>query len=69
VREAVAKTIDELEKQDSNIPWSQIRGMRNMIIHEYFRVDLAMIWQTIQEDLPMLKESLLNIQNNFRDTK
>ncbi|MTF37640.1 HepT-like ribonuclease domain-containing protein [Cyanobacterium aponinum AL20118] len=69
IGEAVAKTIDELETQDSNIPWRQIRGLRNMVIHEYFRVDLVLIWQTIQEDLPMLKESLLHIQNNLRDTK
>lgn len=69
IGEAVAKSIDELEKQDSKIPWMQIRGMRNMVVHEYFRVDVVMIWQTIQEDLPMLKQSLLVIQHNLRKTK
>jgi uncharacterized protein with HEPN domain len=63
IGEVVARAIDELEKADANIPWKQIRGMRNMVIHEYFRVDVAMIWETVQVDLPMLKQSLLQIQN------
>ena len=69
IGEAVARTMDELEKEDPQIPWVQIRGMRNMVIHEYFRVDAAMIWQTVQVDLPMLKESLLNIQNRLRESE
>ncbi len=36
------------------IPWSQMIGMRNRLIHEYFRVDLATVWETIQKDLPAL---------------
>lgn len=69
IGEAVASIIDELEKADSNIPWGQIRGMRNMVIHEYFCVDLTMIWETLQVDLPMLKRSLLKIQNRLTDTE
>lgn len=65
IGEAVAKEIDQLEKIDSKIAWGQIRGMRNMVIHEYFRLDVGMIWETVQVDIPRLKESLLQIQNNF----
>ncbi len=69
IGEAVARTIDELEQFDSNIPWSQIRGLRNMVIHEYFRLNLVMIWETVQIDLPILKEFLLQIQNDLINTE
>ena len=36
-----------------------------MVIHEYFRLDVAMIWKTIKVDLPILKQSLLQIRNNL----
>ncbi len=69
IGEVVARAIDELEQADAKIPWRQIRGMRNMVIHEYFRVDVAMIWQTVQVDLPVLKQSLEQILNSLRERK
>ena len=36
------------------IPWEQMIGMRNRLIHEYFRVDVRRVWDTIQNDLPRL---------------
>lgn len=36
------------------LPWLQIIGMRNRLIHEYFRVDLERVWETIQQDIPQL---------------
>lgn len=65
IGEAVARTINELEKTDGDIPWGQIRGLRNMVIHEYFRVDIGMIWETVEVDLPILKQSLLRIQSQI----
>lgn len=44
IGEAVASAIADLEEVEPTMPWSQIRGMRNMVIHEYFRVDVAIIW-------------------------
>ena len=40
------------------IPWKQIAGTRNKVIHEYFSVDEAILWQTIQEDIPRLKDEM-----------
>ncbi|MEA3240256.1 MAG: HepT-like ribonuclease domain-containing protein [Pseudomonadota bacterium] len=39
----------------TDIPWYQMKGMRNLLIHEYFGVDIDVLWKTIQEDLPALK--------------
>ncbi|WP_414428264.1 DUF86 domain-containing protein [Synechococcus sp. R55.2] len=44
-------------------PWDEMRGMRNIVIHEYFQVSLSIIWQTIQEDLILLETSLRQLIN------
>lgn len=61
IGEAVASAIDELEATAPATPWRQIRGMRNAVIHEYFRVEIETVWQTAQLDLPMLKAALQRI--------
>jgi hypothetical protein len=40
------------------IPWARMVGVRNKILHEYFGVDVEILWQTIQEDLPSLKSQV-----------
>ncbi|MGC9528097.1 MAG: DUF86 domain-containing protein [Limnospira sp.] len=62
IGEAVASAIADLEVAEPSIPWSQIRGMRNVVIHEYFRVEVEMIWETVRVDLPRLKAALQRIQ-------
>lgn len=61
IGEAVASSIVDLEAAEPTIPWHQIRGMRNAVIHEYFRVDIEIIWETARSDLPILKEALQRI--------
>lgn len=41
-----------------NVPWAQMRGMRNLISHEYFRLHLPVIWRSVTVDIPALIESL-----------
>ncbi len=43
------------------VPWSQIVGMRNRLVHAYFQVDLAIVWEIIQVDLPPLKHQVEGI--------
>ena len=40
------------------IPWADIRGMRNRVTHEYFGIDVKVLWQTAREDLPVLLVAL-----------
>ena len=42
----------------SEIPWRQIIGLRNMLVHEYFKIDQQVIWDIVQLDLPVLKATV-----------
>jgi uncharacterized protein with HEPN domain len=44
--------------QHPALPWDDMRGMRNIVIHAYFTVDLRVVWRTVQEDLPKLKQQV-----------
>ncbi|MFM7449628.1 MAG: DUF86 domain-containing protein [Leptolyngbyaceae cyanobacterium] len=63
IGEAVRSIPPELEASHPEIPWDDVRGMRNIVIHEYFQVNLSIIWQTVQEDLVSLEASLLQLIN------
>lgn len=54
IGEATRTIPDDVRKHNSEVPWGKMQSIRNVIIHEYFRVDEEIIWQTIQEDLPPL---------------
>ncbi|MCI8655694.1 MAG: DUF86 domain-containing protein [Clostridia bacterium] len=69
IGELVKEISDETVSKYNFIPWSSIRGMRNKIVHDYENVDLSVLWGTIKESLPelknKLKDILLNEQNNL----
>jgi uncharacterized protein with HEPN domain len=45
-------------KQHPDIPWAAMRGMRNIAIHEYFFVDIEIVWSTVKVDFPKLKQQI-----------
>ena len=46
---------DEIKQANSQVPWRDISGMRNHLIHRYFKVDIEEVWRTVQNDLSPLK--------------
>ncbi len=58
IGEASRSLSEELLRRYPQIPWAQIVEMRNVLVHEYFRVDLDIVWQVIHTDLPVLKEQI-----------
>jgi len=66
IGEAATHLPDSIQEKYHEVPWFQIKGMRNLLIHEYFGVDVDVLWQTIKEDLPRLK---LQIQTLIAETQ
>jgi uncharacterized protein with HEPN domain len=61
IGEAVRFIPDEVVAAHPEIPWNDIRDMRNIIVHEYFGVDAAIVWKTITDDLPPLIKKLESV--------
>jgi uncharacterized protein with HEPN domain len=58
IGEAATKVSESCKAENNNIPWNDVAGMRNRLIHGYFDINLDIVWETIQTDLPELIESL-----------
>lgn len=54
IGEAARRVSQETRDAHPEIPWEQMIGTRNRLIHEYFRVNLTTVWETVQNDLPSL---------------
>ena len=50
-----------LRESHPSTPWESIIGFRNLVVHEYFRVDLSVVWGIVMHDLPALKAQILEI--------
>jgi uncharacterized protein with HEPN domain len=61
IGEAVKHLKQDFKKRHKYIPWKQIAGMRDKLIHEYFGVDGKRVWEVTQKDLPFLKEQIIKI--------
>ncbi len=59
--EAARNVPKETTDKYPEIPWGKMVGIRNKVLHEYFGVDEEILWKTIQEDLPMLKDQMQNL--------
>lgn len=61
IGEATKNLSKELRAKHRRIPWRDIAGMRNKLIHEYFGVKLELVWETIKQNLPELKKQMVKI--------
>ncbi|MBI5787339.1 MAG: DUF86 domain-containing protein [Candidatus Schekmanbacteria bacterium] len=62
VGEAAAKLGRDFHEQHPEIPWPQLVAMRNLLVHEYFGVDLGEVWEVIERDLPVLKRLIKEME-------
>ena len=62
IGEAVKNIPENIKNKHKEIEWRKIAGMRDVIIHGYFRIDLNAVWNVIKKDLPILKKQMLDIK-------
>lgn len=62
IGEASVNVPNTIQSRYPQIPWRVMGDMRNVMAHEYFQVTLRRVWDTIQEDLPLLKPMLEELQ-------
>ena len=68
ISEAAVRLGDEAENLCPGIRWRDIRGIGNWLRHQYDRVDLEIIWNTVTEQLPLLKTSVATALKKLRQT-
>jgi len=63
IGEAVKNLDENFRNKYAEVPWRKIAGMRNVIAHEYFAIQLKRIWDVVKKDLPDLKPQVLLMMN------
>jgi uncharacterized protein with HEPN domain len=63
--QSIKKLPDEWKQSQPHILWGKIVGFRNRLAHDYLSIDLEIIWEIIENDLPLLETAIENIAEKF----
>jgi uncharacterized protein with HEPN domain len=58
IGEAARQIPSEVRERYPEVPWRRVIGLRNVVVHEYFAVDVEIVWTVVRRSLPELKEAL-----------
>jgi uncharacterized protein with HEPN domain len=64
IGQAVKNLSEESKSKRPQIPWKQIAGMRDKVIHDYFGVNLEIVWAVVEKDLPQLDQAVRDLLGN-----
>jgi len=65
IGEAVKNLPDDLKREHPEIPWWDIAGLRDIVVHQYFGLDLGLIWDVAKKDIPELKPKILKMMDEM----
>ncbi|MGB9300381.1 MAG: DUF86 domain-containing protein [Anaerolineae bacterium] len=65
IGEAAAHLPGSMKQRYPDVPWADIVGMRNLIVHGYYVMDLEIVWKTVHQDLPPLRRAIDEIQGHL----
>jgi len=66
IGEAAARISDDIKSVYPQVPWYEMKGMRNIVAHEYFSVDLKIVWKTAQQSIPVLMTMIKKVINDIK---
>jgi uncharacterized protein with HEPN domain len=67
IGEAVRGLTDELRQQHPEVPWSQVIGMRNLLVHQYFGIDTDAVWNVVENHLGVFKKDVARMLGSIGD--
>lgn len=65
IGEAVKNLPRDFKERHREIPWREIAGMRDQLIHGYFGIDMNVVWKTVKKDIPELKQEIGGLLENL----
>ena len=65
IGEAIKGIHDEIKSKYPDIQWKKIAGMRDILIHEYFGIDIKLTWEVVTRDIPKLKSEMLKVREEL----